>query len=368
MAATRFILILTFPFLLPTMDLRADRIVLRNLDIISGKTVERFDEDGVLLGDGTLISWDRIEKGRVAEAKQAAFDKMLNDLGSHLYRIRQRLSINDDRGLLPHAEAVYGRYVGRRSATAYMVFQALMWSRLAAGQREAALQPYLECVECLRHAAADNQKLELPGARRLQVDLKTGLSPELAPIWFDAEGAKRSLSGVGTTISSMAKPRPPATRIYYATLALAAGAPDKATKALSGLKELPELKSLVEAQIELSRGATDAAITGLDQQIDQLPENLKPLALYSLGQARLTKAESDSRNAGLLDLLRIPALFGETQPELAAAGLYVAMHTMAESGDIKESIALRRELLDHYGQTWHAERLRGEDKKVKKRP
>ena len=95
------------------------------------------------LDDGSVMEWDRIEQGRVSDEQQARFDAMLNELGSHLYRIRQRLSISDYRGLLPHAEAVYERYAGRRSETAYMVFQALMWSRLAVGQREAALAAVL---------------------------------------------------------------------------------------------------------------------------------------------------------------------------------------------------------------------------------
>ena len=142
------ILIAAVLILAPVSLLRADRIILRNLDIISDKTVDRFDEDGVRLDDGTVISWDRIEKGRVAESKQEAFDAMLADLGSDLYRIRQRMSISDYRGLLPHAETLFSRYKARPSDTAYMVFQALMWSRLAIGQREAALEPYHECVEC----------------------------------------------------------------------------------------------------------------------------------------------------------------------------------------------------------------------------
>ncbi len=368
MATPRTILIFFAALLIPAISPGADRIVLRNLDIISDKTVDRFDEDGVVLSDGTVIGWDRIEKGRIAESRQAEFDKLLSELGSHLYRIRQRLSINDYRGLLPHAEAVYDRYATRRSETAYMVFQALMWSRLAVGQREAALQPYLDCVECLRTAAAENRTLPLPGARRLRADLQTGLSPELPPVWFDADAARQSLDGVGTTISAMPTPRPPGTRIYFATMALAAGQGDKAAQALAGLEALPELKAIVEAQMQLSRGEASAAIDALVRQNDQLPSNLKPLALYWLGQARVADPNTNTRDVGLLDLLRIPALFGKEQPELAAAGLFVAMRALTESGDRKGSIAIRRELLDRYGQTWHAERLRNEDKKAQRQP
>ncbi|MGM0490428.1 MAG: tetratricopeptide repeat protein [Planctomycetota bacterium] len=360
------VLILSLWALLSGAGEGADRIVLRDLDIITGVTVEQFDVDGVRLSDGRVIGWDRIEQGRVAEAKQAAFDRMLEELGSHLYRIRQRLSVNDYRGLLADAEAVHDHYRGRRGETAYMVCQALMWSRLAVGRREAALPAYLWCLECLRQAAADQRELSLPGARRLQVDLSSGLSPELPPVWFDDEAARERLGEVGRTISTMSEPRPPATRVYYATLALAAGESDKARQALAGLEALPQWKSIIDARMQLDGGDTTLAIDALTRQLDQLDDPLKPIALYWLGQARLSESDTDTRRAGVLDLLRIPALFGERHPELAAAGLYTAMRTLEESGDMTGSIAIRRELLDQYGQTWHAERVRPEDKKTQR--
>lgn len=365
-AGRRSVLILSLWTLLAGAGEGADRIVLRNLDIITGVTVEHIDVDGVRLSDGRLIGWDRIEQGRVAEGQQAEFDRLLEELGSHLYRIRQRLSVSDYRGLLPHAEAVQDHYRGRHGETAYMVAQSLMWSRLAAGRREAALQPYLWCLDCLRRAAAEQRELSLPGARRLQVDRQSGLSPELPPIWFDEEAAREWLSEVGRTISTMSEPRPPATRVYYATLALAAGEPDNARQALAGLEALPRLKSIIDARMQLERGDATLAIDVLTGQLAQLDDSLKPLALYWLGQARLSKSDPDSRRAGMLDVLRIPAWFGEEHPELAAAGLYVAMRSLAKSGDMTGSIAIRRELLDQYGQTWHAERVRAEDKKTQR--
>jgi hypothetical protein len=344
----------------------ADRIVLRNLDVISDTKVEQFDEDGVRLENGTVISWDRIERGRVSEAEQAAFDRMLGELGEHLYRIRQRLTTGDYPGLLPHAEAVYERYVGRRSETAYMVSLALMWSRLALGQREGALGPYLNSLETLRQATAAGRELAVPGPRRLQADLETGLCAELPPVWFDGEAARAALSGVGAAIAAMAAPRPPATRIYYATLALAAGDSGLAGQTLNGLDQLPALKSVVEGQLLLSQGDPDKAIAVLQQPPEPVPAALEPLALYWLGQSRLQEPAAEAHTAGLLDLLRIAALYGQDQPELAAAGLYAAMRALAESGDVRGSIAIRRELLDRYAQTWHAKRLKDEDQKAEK--
>ncbi len=342
--------------------------MLRNLDIISDQAVERFDEDGVVLSDGQVVSWDRIEKGRIDEARQAQFDQMLADLGSHLYRLRQRLSINDYRGLLPHAEAVYPRYAGRTSDTAYMVCQALMWSRLAQGQREAALQPYLDCLERLRTAKQADRPIALPGSRRLQVDLQTGLSPELPPVWFDAAAASQCLGGVASTIASMEKPPPPGTRVYYATLALAAGDRQNAAQALADLDTLPELRAIVEAQMLLADGQGQRAAAILARLTQDIPGDWKPLAYYWLGQSRTPSSEPDERNAGLLDLLRIPALYGQEHPELAAAALATAMQVLAAGGDVRGSIAVRRELLDRYGQTWHAAQVRNADKKDEQTP
>ncbi len=354
----------SMPFWLVSLA-HADRIVLRNLDVIDQKTVTDLDEDGVRLDDGSLITWDRIERGRVSEAQQPRFDQLLGELGGDLYRIRQRLSVGDMSGLLPHAEALEARYTGRRSETAYMVFQALMWSRLAVGRREAALAPYLRCFDCLKEASAAGKPYELPGERRLQADLQTGTTGELSPVWFDGEAARQALPAVASAISDMAPPPPPAARVYYATLALAAGEPDKAEQAMAGLQGCAAQRAIVDAQVQLARGAPDQAAQTLAAQLSETGRDARPVALYWLGRARTAQTDEPTRREGLLCLLELPALFGEQEPELAAAGLYEAMRTLAALGDTKGSIAVRRELLDRYAPTWHAKKLQAEDEKAK---
>ncbi len=103
-------------------------------------------------------------------------------------------------------------------------------------------------------------------------------------------------------------------------------------QAFGGLEGLPQLKSIVDAQLQLSRGEVNGAVESLQRQRSQFPQDLQPLALYWLGQARLAGVNTDGRQEGLLDLLRIPALFGTRQPELAAAGLYLAMRYSGRVG------------------------------------
>ena len=166
----------------------ADRIILRNLELVAEKSVLSLDEDGVKLdgkrpGGIDLIPWDEIERGRVSEKLQPDFDKYLAELGPFLYRIRQRLKIGDYDGLFETAEKVYPRFSLRQSQTAYLVCQATMWGRLARGKRESAVEPYLRCLELLRSGAA--QEALLPGSRRLAAGADAPYCLDLAPIWLD---------------------------------------------------------------------------------------------------------------------------------------------------------------------------------------
>ena len=118
----------------------ADRIILRNFDVINNVKIIGFDEDGVQLDPGGLLTWDQIEAGTLAAEQQAAFNAMLKELGDPLYRIRQRLSIGDYQGLLSYAEKISVRYKARTGDSAYWVALGLMWGRIADGRRDWAHQ------------------------------------------------------------------------------------------------------------------------------------------------------------------------------------------------------------------------------------
>lgn len=339
---------------------RADRIVLRNLNVISDKTVSAFDEDGVQFAEGGSFTWDEIERGVVAPERQAAFDKMLTELGGHLYRIRQRLSVEDYVGLLPHAEAVYPRYRQRRSETAYMVCQATMWGRLAARRREEAVEPYLRCYDLLR--LAQGKTLNLPGERRLQIDLATGVTPELLPVWFDNEAAKQVLGDVYKAVTELNKPIPDVTRIYYATLALAAGDEAKAEAVLRNFTPsapiVQQLRDIAFAQREVLTGKRGNAVQYLEDNLESFSPVIRPAALYWIGRAALQSSDERTRQQGMLQLLRIAAVYGDRQPELAAAGLYFTMEAMTQNSAAAQAAAVRKELLERYGHTYYAAQVK----------
>ncbi|MBC8354751.1 MAG: hypothetical protein H8E66_22455 [Planctomycetes bacterium] len=327
--------------------------------MLTDKTVTSFDEDGVRLNDRQVLGWHEIEKAKISPDKQASFDEMLAGLGGHIYRIRQRLSVGDYEGLLPHAEAIYENYVGRTSDAAYTVLQALMWGRQAAGQREAALAPYLQCYDILRRRA--KSEILLPGERRLVFDTQTAITSDITPVWFDTAAAKSEMPKVFQVIRSM-KDRPEGAFIYYASLASAAGDDATAGKVLGAVKSteppVSELRDIVAAQREILTGATpNFATRHLHDNLASLTEDNRPLGLYWLGRHNLSSDDLGTQQLGLLALLSLPALHGDSQPELAGAALLSALQKLAEMKDVRGSVALRGELLAEYGSTYSAKQV-----------
>jgi hypothetical protein len=343
----------------------ADRLILRDLTVITNRTVVACDEDGARLDepleDGRrLLRWDEIARGKVAETQQGTFDQLLEELGLPLLRLRQRLKTRDYRALLEPAQKLAPRFRERKSDAAYLVAQSLMWGALANGEREAALAPYLRALELLRTHAADAKRL--PGERRLSFDSQTGLSPELLPLWFDQAAAREALPHVRDAITAMSTPRPEATRLYFGTLALVAGDDETAGKMLDGwnpeARSLAELRRIALAQREVQAGMPGAAVAALKAEGTKLlPEN-RALAEYWLARAAGEPQDSLARQDAALDLLAIAARHGTSRPAVSAAAIDRARQLLADDGDPSGAAALARELAERYPTTWHAQRLR----------
>jgi hypothetical protein len=346
----------------PAAICAADRLILRNLDFVLDRTVVEIDEDGVRL-DAALpsgsdrLTWDQIERGTVA-LDQTRFNQLLGELGLPLYRIRQRLKIGDYEALTEPAEAVYPRFANRRSQSAFMVAQALAWSRLASGRREAAIEPLLRTCELLRGGSV--QAGNLPGERSPLLDPATSLTPELTPVWFDAVAAKEALPAVQQAIRTMTQPRPTGVYVYYATLALAAGQPAEAARVLDSLRGddplLSQWRAIILAQREVQSGTPGTAVAALQALRPDLTSDCRPAALYWLGLAQVASSDEATIRDGLLDLLSLPAEEPRDR-ELAAAGLYQAAIALDKLKDGRGAASLRQELARQYGGTFHAKQL-----------
>jgi hypothetical protein len=346
-------------------SLAADRIVLRNAKLISGRSVVSFDPDGVRLSGRppVVLGWDEIGQARLENpSNQERFQALLKQLGDPLYRIRLRLKTGDYRDIAPLAEALLPVYQGRRSDTAYLVFQALFWSKLARNQRAEALGPYIHAVECLR--SDTDHDISLPGERQARVNLDTGLSPDLPPVWFDPESAKTALPGVAEALKTVKKPVPPGLLLYAASLAIEAGDTDRADRWMESVapvekKTIRDLLVVLRARRALRGGDASAAIKMLGPVSTDPAFSQRPLALYWLGVSRASARDARERRVAVLDWLVLPASYGEEHPELAAAGLYQGWKTL-EALDDPGSVALRAELGRKYAPTYFGQKLAAE--------
>ncbi|TWT39650.1 hypothetical protein [Blastopirellula retiformator] len=337
----------------------ADRIILRNLEILNNVNVLSFDEDGVNVeGEGT-IGWDAIERGTV-DGKQTEFDKFLKDLGGSLFRLRQRLSVGDYSGLAEQAEALFPIYAKRASETAYLVCLATMWSRQASGRPGAALEAYFRTLKMLRSKAG--LAASLPGSRKLTFDVGTGLSPELEPVFFDAEEAKATLPAAKTAAQELQTPLPQAAFVYVGSLAVSAGDMQLAEKSFSNIRTDQALVSdwrvIAPALQELARGENDQVILQLEARVPGMHPFNRSIAHYLLGKARTDDAVRSAVDRGVLDFLYIPAVEGTQRPELSAAALYGAMTALQKAGDRRQAAALRKEILANYSGAFFGQKLR----------
>ena len=186
-----------------------DELVLRPSLRLKDKQIYSFDEDGVRFGP-TLkpIGWDQIVRGTLAK-DQARFDLLHQELSGPLNELQTKFADGAYASLLEPAETLFKKFAVRRSSTAYLVAQSLMWARQARHQAEDAIEPYCVCVT-LRISVKDLSSL--PGRRRLPYDAETGLSPELALVGFDASRAAAALPRVRERLTKLGSASPRAAR------------------------------------------------------------------------------------------------------------------------------------------------------------
>ena len=332
----------------------ADRIVLRTT-LLRNRTVQSVDVEGLHLDNQTTITWDEVERLTVAPSLQPQADKLLAALGTPLFRIRRRLQAGDYTDLRELAEKVQPYYQGRRGKLALMVSQARMWGALAEGAREHALLAHVDSYQNLR----GQPKLaeQLPGRRRPKIHMATAMSDELAPIWFHSKAAAEIKDRLVQKVAAFPHPRPVGLYYYGASISIAAGDAATAQRMMQGIPDRGRgvhWRLMLYVQQELREGKPGDACTRLAAATGSLADEDRAIGWYWGGRAMLAKANSQQQgDEALLQLLRVPAVFGQQQAELSGAALHQCMSYLESHDQAGPSVKVRRELLDRYRFTYY---------------
>ncbi len=360
----------------PTVASAQEPIVLRDLSLVRDASIADFDDQGVQLTDGRRLGWDQILKAQVVSSRQTEFDQFIERIGLPLFRLKARIQNRDWAGIREIAEPMY-KALGITDLkgfdpdhATYLICVATMKGRINRGDRCGAVLPFLQAA-IIQRAAAVNGNTEFKALLPAE-DVERMLSSEILPIWFDpllVEDPFKSLSG--SFVPTAATDQIGAV-VYLLSMAITL----KRTQLSQDLLRLMESqgpewegwKRVMQAQFKVSQGDFPAANRLLKNKQRDLTGPTEALALYlnsssyfvSPGSAvanktvnSISRSEDGCANA-MLDLLQIPAAYGDRFPALAAAAIYQSAQMAESLGWSQENRLLTQELLLKFPNSFHA--------------
>jgi hypothetical protein len=358
-----------------------DPIVLRDLTIIRGKTITGFDDAAVKLSDGSALEWDQILSAQVDPNRQADFDDNIANIGLPLFRIKTRVANRDWSAIGELVEPLYAglKLEGLRSPidseSAYLICYATMKGRLDRGDRPGAVLPFLQAarIQQLNRKSGATSKHFLP-----DIDASTMLSSEILPIWFDRARVEPAFNALANSIVPTATTTEFGAIVYLVSMAVEMDRFELARDLLKLIENRDGVEAwrlVLLAQIKIAENELEQAARLLDDNQSKLLGAAVPLGLYlksekyfqtgealrSSGAAapatKLPKnwqSQIDQYSRVMLELLEIPASYGEMYPALAAAALYQTAQIAKSLEWSQEGQVLEQELLLRFPSTYHA--------------
>ena len=317
-----------------------DRVELRDGAPAVQGHIRTINDDGVTIEvEGAsirTISWDRIRD--ISPPHKQADMAALLDLSLNLWRGRTRV----ERGDFELAESIfaenYGRLLGERSETALVVMEGYLRCLLARGANNAAVIPALE-VARLRQAGVTTESYRaLPAV----YDSATALCPYVPPFWVPTATLPKLVRQLNTyDAHNDAIVEAIADAYRTAAQAQAGGKPSETVvKSSSDHAGVRLMRSVLNVDPR-----NEAELVKMSTAIGPWAE---AWARYGLGQAQLASDLETTRQEGLLNLLRVPAQWGQSQPYLSGLALAEVNKSLAETGRVEDADAVRAELQRAY--------------------
>ena len=390
------IVLFSIQIVIPRSVFAQSPIVLRDLSLIRDKAISDFDRNAITLSDGSKLAWDRVLKAelsgepesKTAPSRQPEFDRNLKQVGLPLFRLKTRIKQGDWAGAGKIAGPMFDSVTAGKSDfpnpdIEYLVCLATMKSRTGQGSamqnRASAVLPFLRAswVESSVNPKTIEMVAAYSNAEKPNAEKRAdGLSPELLPVWFNVDQIQSSLKQIEQLPNLEANTTPDKANmvgkeIYLASMQIELDQTDQANATLNRLnrnrsKLVDAWRIVLRARMLQRSGNHVQAQSMLDKNSDSIIGDARPVAIYYRGLSEFeihsrdgkietplnSAVDTDLSNSSLM-LLRLPALYGESHPELAAAGLYHVAEIAKLRGHLDQSKKLSRELLQRYPRTYH---------------
>jgi hypothetical protein len=267
-------------------------------------------------------------------------------IAEDLWRARSRVERHDTNLAEPLLHRLFfERYVGQTSETALVVAEGLLRCLLARQEHALAIIPALEVARLRRANIATESYSRLPPI----YDPALALCPDLAPAWVPGRSVDR-LSRELADYDAKGDSVVAAISMLYRAAAMQVSGQPADVPAIASLPAHPGV-ALLHHMVQCAPGRGEAsvdAVQSLVARLSELPEWGQAWARYRLGVTMLAADDRATQDAGLVQLLHVPAQYGRRQPYLAGLALSRTALELSNRGETSAAAALLSELARAY--------------------
>ena len=343
-----------------------DGVQLRGGEVPPAGQIVAVDAAGVHLGAAPIegkapvqtlvISWDRVAslEGRGDAAPYAS-------VAQDAWRARTRIERTDFISAEPLLERLFAQYRGQKGATAAVIAEGLLRCRLRRGAHVLAIDPWLTLLRTTPASRTPvlHEAWATEAGLPPVIDPATGLIPALPPMWLSWPSVDSYAKSVEPAQSEGGRPTQADARvdllgqIYYQAARFEAGLPSA----------LPELATN-DPGVNIAWQVVQARIGSPEQREAArklLRDRLRPIAAAgtappwleawihaALGRSLIREDATEQKQAGIIELLNIPARFSRTHPYLTGLALAESSAALRTLGDRDGADLLARELAASY--------------------
>ncbi len=322
----------------------AQHIIRRGTEPVVRGQVTIVNDAGVTLrsefGAVHFVPWDRIR--RVVSDTFADEIARYEETAEQLWRARSRVERYDTVLAEPLFERLFEQYRGQTHETALVIAEGLLRCRLDRGVQAEAVIPMLEVMR-LRRANITTSSYSM---LRPVLIPELELSPALAPVWLPSPELDRVLNSLidydarGDTVVRAAADLFARSMARTLDRDLPVEVRDRSVPDHPGLMVLRDFVETTSPDPAIR----DAARTRMLNGINGRPIFAMAWTHFAVGRSLLGESGIGRQQRGLVELLHLPAIFGNDQAFLTGLALQLAAAGLERLGDVDAARQLRSEL------------------------